>query len=76
MVKNEKYEQLIRWTINNVDKRLYNPVDLAYSVQELDINNVITNQDDFVLFAKDLEKRTGKKIFDQQKLIKQKCLHL
>ena len=62
----EKYEQLMRWAIKNIDRKLYNLHDLGYSIQEIDIHHVINNKAEFVEFVKDLEKRTGTNITDNK----------
>lgn len=67
-MKSTQYEQLMQWTIRNVDNKIYsNVIDLAYNIQELDIHNVVTNQSEFNYFVKDLEKRIGKTILNKNK---------
>jgi len=63
MNKNENYEKLMKWVMQDSSILKMDINDIAYNIQTIDILNVITNQFEFEKFIKDLESRTGKKIY-------------
>jgi len=66
MNKNENYEKLMKWVMQDSSILKMDINDIAYNIQTIDILNVITNQFEFEEFIKDLESRTGKKIYKLQ----------